>query len=135
METTFCVYGKPEGKARPRVTIHGTYTPKKTKQYEQAVQVEYKRQSGVYFDNKQLTVMIDAYYPIPKNTSKAKRKEMLSGNIRPVTRPDIDNCCKSIMDALNGIAWKDDAQIVTLLARKFYDETPRVEVRISGGGK
>ena len=73
METAFCIYGKPEGKARPRVTIHGTYTPKKTKQYEQTVQVEYKRQSGVYFDNKPLQVEITANFPIPKSTPKNQR--------------------------------------------------------------
>ena len=129
METAFCIYGKPEGKARPRVTIHGTYTPKKTKQYEQTVQVEYKRQSGVYFDNKPLQVEITANFPIPKSTPKNQRIEMLAGHIRPTKKPDCDNIAKAILDALNGQAYRDDAQISALYVRKWYDEKPRAKRR------
>ena len=38
---------------------------------------------------------------------------------------------KIICDALNGIAYRDDAQIVDALVRKFYSDTPRVIVEIS----
>ena len=128
----FTVQGAPQGKARPRVTRHGTYTPAKTKAYEQAVQLAYMMQAqGCTFPaDAALMVVIDAYYPIPKSASKSKRQKMLDGCIRPTVKPDADNVAKAICDALNGEAWRDDAQIVNLIVRKWYSEKPRVDVQI-----
>lgn len=50
--------------------------------------------------------------------------------IRPKVKPDADNVAKAICDALNGQAYRDDAQIAALYVRKWYDEKPRVEVQI-----
>ena len=51
----------------------------------------------------------------------------------PTVRPDLDNYEKSILDALNGVAYKDDAQVVTVLKSKQYteNEEPNVEILIS----
>ncbi len=46
---------------------------------------------------------------------------------------DLDNLVKGVKDALQGVAFEDDCQIVHLTARKICDpEYPRTEVRISG---
>ena len=55
---------------------------------------------------------------------------MLDNKIYPTVKPDTDNIAKSILDALNGIAYKDDKQVVTLSVKKRYDEVPRVSVWI-----
>lgn len=55
---------------------------------------------------------------------------MVSGNIRPTHKPDFDNVTKAVCDALNGIAYSDDSQIVDAMERKFYSEQPRIEVII-----
>ena len=55
---------------------------------------------------------------------------MRAGLILPMTRPDIDNACKSILDALNRIAFYDDAQVVQLTAMKRYSDEPRVVVKL-----
>lgn len=55
---------------------------------------------------------------------------MLSGDIRPTKKPDMDNVIKIIADSLNKIAYRDDTQIVDCQVRKFYSEKPRVEVMI-----
>ena len=55
---------------------------------------------------------------------------MIDRLIRPTRKPDFDNIGKVICDALNGIAYRDDAQIVDALVRKFYSDTPRVIVEI-----
>ena len=131
LSVTFTVKGKPQGKQRPRVTRHGTYTPEKTRNYEKAVQWEYMMQcQGAKFPDLPLMVVIDAYFAIPKATSKEKREAMIAGSIRPTVKPDNDNIAKSICDALNGEAYKDDAQIVSLIVRKWYGEVPRCEVQI-----
>ncbi len=47
------------------------------------------------------------------------------------TRYDLDNAEKQIGDALNGVVWDDDSQIVEWRARKLIDRgRPRVEIRI-----
>lgn len=45
-------------------------------------------------------------------------------------RPDLDNCVKFIMDALNGVFWLDDAQVAQLVVAKGYDEKPRTYIEI-----
>lgn len=57
-------------------------------------------------------------------------QQMLSGELLPTKKPDIDNITKCVLDALNGIAYHDDSQIVRLTVEKFYAQQPRVEVDI-----
>ena len=129
-EIRFVVEGEPEGKARPRVTKHGTYTPKKTKAYEEMVRWSYRQAADGYKfgDIDMLELEIKAYYGIAKSKSKTMRKLMLEGKIRPTKKPDTDNVIKVVADALNQIAYRDDAQIVDTVCRKFFSEHPRVEV-------
>lgn len=128
----FTVPGEPTGKQRPRMTRAGhTYTPEKTVAYENLVKTEYERQSaGLFYAEGPLLMRITCYYAVAKSDSRKKRREKLEGSIRPTKKPDIDNCIKSIADALNGVAYTDDTQIVQVYAEKFYSERPRVEVEI-----
>lgn len=131
MEASFTIHASPTGKARPRVTRYGTYTPKKTKQYEDLVKAEWISQCiGIHFGDKALALSLVAFYPIPKSTSKAKRQKMLTGEIRPKVKPDYDNVAKAVCDALNKIAYNDDAQIVDAHVHKYYADIPMVVVTI-----
>lgn len=51
-------------------------------------------------------------------------------------RADVDNLLKSVLDALNGIAWLDDAQIEEVHVLKVisseHNGEPRVEIDIIG---
>jgi Holliday junction resolvase RusA-like endonuclease len=136
MRTQVCIYGEPQGKGRPRFsTVCGhvkTRTPDQTVFYENLVKTEYRNQSGVRFpDDAMLDVRVMAYYTIPKSISKKKRQAMLDHKVRPTKKPDFDNIGKVICDSLNGIAYRDDAQIVDAQVRKFYSDTPRVVVIIT----
>lgn len=75
-----------------------------------------------------LSVELVANVPIPESWSKAKRRDAAAGVIVPTSRPDIDNYAKGSLDALNGIVWADDAQIVRLQASKVYSDTPGLTV-------
>ena len=55
---------------------------------------------------------------------------MQQGLILPTKKPDTDNIAKAILDALNGLAYYDDAQICQLEVYKFYSDEPRAEVYI-----
>lgn len=123
----------PVTKARPRFTRYGhTYTPKKTADYEKAV-AEYWRQAtkGFQYDREQaLIVNLVFGMPIPKSTSKSKTELMANGTIRPTKKPDVDNLAKAVMDALNGVAWVDDSQVVRVSIFKEYAKEPYVYIYI-----
>lgn len=74
---------------------------------------------------------LNVYVQIPKGTSKKKREQMLLGEIQPITRTgDIDNLFKAVADALNGVAYDDDSQIVEATVRKLYLDEAKAEVTI-----
>lgn len=134
MRINFTVMGEPKGKGRPRFcrnTGHAI-TPKDTVNYETLVKMEYTQACGeqMFPDDAMLDMRIKAYYSIPKSASKKRHAAMLSGDIRPTKKPDMDNVIKIIADSLNKIAYRDDTQIVDCQVRKFYSEKPRVEVMI-----
>lgn len=123
----FIIDGTPQGKGRPRFGNGHAYTPEKTRDYEELVGWEYKRQVNKFYEGA-VAIFIYAYYAVPK--SAKERAKMLSGEIRPQGKPDIDNIAKIICDSLNGIAYKDDAQVVELRVYKYYAETPCVKVLV-----
>lgn len=129
----FTVYGEPCAKGRPRFTKFGkTYTPDKTLRYEDQVRYSYlQTEREKYFDKQQLRMTVKAYFSIPDSKSKRIKEKMLSGEIRPTKKPDFDNVAKIISDSLNGIAYKDDSQIVKGEVEKFYAIEPKVEVEIN----
>ena len=129
MRTVFTVYGKPMGKQRPRVTRYGTFTPPETRAMERAIQATYRLSGGRMMDG-YVCVNVQAYYPIPKSTSKVARLRMEKRIVRPGVKRDIDNVVKLVMDALNGVAYKDDSSVVMLGAAKYYSEDPCVVVEV-----
>jgi Holliday junction resolvase RusA-like endonuclease len=70
------------------------------------------------------------FMKIPKSTSKKKKAEMISGEIKHIKLPDVDNLYKAVSDAMNEVVYKDDSQIWNMHAIKQYDENPRIEVVI-----
>lgn len=129
----FEVIGDIQGKARPRMNTKArkTYTPTKTKLYEfnlrQWFLINYPNFRPI---EGRIKVSIIAYFEIPKSTSKIKEAEMLINNISPTKKPDIDNIVKIVLDAMNKFAYKDDTQVVKLIAEKKYASTPKVVVKI-----
>lgn len=120
----FTVPGEPKGKARPRITRYGNYTPQKTKDYEALVAQAYlavasdKDKRAIWDDD--LCINIVARFGVPKSASKAVKKAIYDKQVIPTKKPDIDNIAKIIMDGLNGTAYKDDKQICELRVTKEY---------------
>ena len=113
---SFTVPGQPVPKARARVTKRGhAFTPPKTKAYSDLVGALCKAaawQTGPLNGPVALSVnfIVKAPIRLPKDRSL------------PTTKPDIDNLIKAVMDGMNGIAWHDDAQVVSISATKAYGE-------------
>lgn len=125
----FTVPGKPQGKARARTTRTGhTYTPEKTVLYENLVKACYMEMTPrqTWFNGEPLALTIYATFSIPKSKTKKEKQMMLQGYKFPTVKPDADNIAKVICDALNGVAYTDDTQIIELRVIKRYvrEDTP-----------
>lgn len=126
--------GVPVAKGRPRLGRYGTYTPKKTQEYEEYVKMCWvAKYGGIQPSEQPLEVNIVFYMPIPKSYSKKQRAEILNGRLKPTKKPDIDNLIKSVLDALNGLVYADDSQIIKVTAVKRYAETGSTELTIKEG--
>ena len=103
---------KPRSKQRPRSTRSGhTYTPKETREYEKLISELY---TGVAFADGPLEVELI----FDKDKTKIIIKELRPSKNPSKLRGDIDNYAKAILDALNGVAYTDDKQIISLKLRK-----------------
>jgi len=125
---SFTVYIAPVAKARPRVSMRNgrafAYTPKKSADYESTI--------AAHCPNSPLQgpIALDLQFgiPIPASWSKRKKADAVANIVRPTSRPDIDNYIKAVMDAVNGLAYHDDAQVVSLFAKLVYSESPHVHL-------
>lgn len=128
------VEGEPQGKGRPRFSTRNgfatAYTPKKTSDYEKLIAHEYIRSADCEMFLGEVSVEINAYFDIPKSTTKKKRKQIIEENLMPQKKPDIDNIAKIVLDALNGVGWQDDKQVVQLTTTKYYAHNDRAGVEI-----
>ena len=125
----FVVEGKPVGKGRPRLAKYGVYTPTKTINYEYLVKFSYLQITNEKIIDGAIKIEIWAYFEPNKSDSQKKQKELIG---KPYNKkPDIDNIAKSILDGLNGIAYKDDNQITELILHKLYDNHARAEIEIT----
>ncbi len=128
---SFTIPGEPKSKLRHRTTKTGfTYNPQQNVEYENWVKQCYYIEHKQKMLTGQIKATVEAYFTIPKSTSKKKRKLMIEEKIRPTKKPDTDNIAKIVLDSLNTLAFDDDKQIVDLRVLKFYSEEPRVEVTL-----
>lgn len=125
----FTIPGPPRGKGRPKFARMAgfvrAYTDAKTASYENLVAIaaaEAHRGRPV-LDG---PLRVEILFVLPRPKSLAKKPRAL-----PITRPDVDNLQKAVLDGANQAGvWRDDAQVVDVHARKVYG-TPRCEVTIT----
>ena len=132
---TLVIEGTAVPKQRPRMSGRVAYTPKKTRDYEervrQAFRSSYRGQVPAFYKGVPVKACIEIVQSIPKSWSNTKTIKAERGEIAPVSRNgDIDNIAKSILDALNTLAYEDDAQVTTLIISKRYGADPYAAVRI-----
>lgn len=141
-EIRFTVPGEPVGKGRHRsvtrkrrdasgkmTTYVAHITPEKTEEYELRVKsatrlavAEYEAILGPVMLELKIYVGIAASWP------KKKRQMALDGDMYPTKKPDSSNILKAIEDAMNEVAYGDDAQITDHHIKRRFSETPRVEI-------
>jgi Holliday junction resolvase RusA-like endonuclease len=111
---------EPSPKERPRMnrTSGNAYTPAKTKRAQALIGFhvrQWMREHKKEMSEKALMATLGFWFQCPEG--KNHKDEHTTG-------PDVDNCCKLVLDALNLVAYKDDAQIVHLSAHKGYWKMP-----------
>lgn len=129
------VAGEPVAKARPRVkTFNGrtwAYTPRKTEVAEKAIRTMAKIEMGLRAPTDgPVRITYTAILPIPASWSRVKREAAASGRLLPTGKPDTENLLKTPMDALTGVAYRDDAQVVSIVAAKRYGTNVGIELEV-----
>jgi Holliday junction resolvase RusA-like endonuclease len=122
---------QPVPQSRPRFTAQGhPYTDTRTRQSEWRLR-QYVSDRCFRKTEAPISLAVTVYLSPPKMPKK------WIGKKHPSKRPDLSNFIKSVEDALTGVVWRDDAQIVEMHARKQYAwDTPpgwHIEVRELGG--
>ena len=125
---------KAIGKGRPRFNFYTkkTYTPEKTRLYEQRIREEFWKKYSLdnCYQTEPIECKIRALYSVPKSYSKKKKAELIGTPYNH--KPDCDNIAKAILDALNMLAYRDDTQITKLSVEKFYtDGDDLIEIQIN----
>ena len=132
-DLTITIPGKPIAKKRPRFARRGkfvtTYNCQETEEGRFMFSIMAQLPEG--WQPIQGPVRLEALFmmPIPCSSNK-KRLDMALGNIRHTKKPDTDNLLKFVKDCANGIIWKDDSQVYSIYATKFYAETPGTTITI-----
>lgn len=130
---TFKLDADPVGKQRARYARRGnfvqTYTPDKTRNYEALIKEAATEAMG---SSEPLETPVNLYLyiraPIPKSYSKQKVADCLNGFEKPIKKPDASNVLKSVEDAMNGVVYKDDCQIVNFHVSKVYSSQSGIDV-------
>jgi Holliday junction resolvase RusA-like endonuclease len=133
MKYSFEIKERAIGKQRPRYSrkLGKMYTPTKTSTFEEKVKWAFKSKYnidiGINMNPFKAKIIIQSK---PAESLGRKAKEELIKNIWDLRKPDIDNITKAILDALNGLPYKDDNQVVMLYAEKKYGEENKICVEL-----
>lgn len=129
---------EPCAQGRPRFSTAGgfvrAYDPAKSRNYKAYVKAvcadAAEKQGWLFNTDLPLEVEIIAGLSIPSSKSKKWKLAAANGVEKPTKKPDADNIAKTITDALSGVIYKDDKQIVSLTVIKRYAEEPGVKVTV-----
>ena len=130
MTVSFSIPGDPQGWQRTRTSGGMHFTAPETRAYQNSIRWLAKA-AGARPIEGPVSVHVVAHYRIPESATKKRKAAMLAGEEYPTKKPDIDNVVKNVLDALNGMAWRDDAQVVSLTVSKVWSDEPRTEVAVA----
>lgn len=136
MNLNFTVPGTPIAKGRPRFSTYRgkvrTYTPDATVSAENFIRMCARTEMRGKIEQiaGPISMGVTFLFEPPAGWSKSKRERAIIGAAPHVARPDIDNLVKLVKDALNGLAYHDDAQICRINASKSYAEKAETIIHI-----
>ena len=129
------ITGHPVPQGRPRAAVisgHAVlYKPKQSRQWENdARQVARQKMGSRTPLTGCLSLEMGVSLTPPQSWPSWKYEAAIEGKIRPTGRPDVSNYLKAAEDALNGVVWIDDSQVVSITVHKVYGQTPGVRLTV-----
>lgn len=112
----------PVAKGRPRMTRSGhAYTPQKTRDAEARIKemLEFSLNNMPPLEGP-LYVKIDCTFKKPKSNKTTHH----------IQKPDAENISKLVNDAMNGLVYFDDSQIVHLEVTKKWGDCGGIDIRV-----
>ncbi|MCX8022785.1 MAG: RusA family crossover junction endodeoxyribonuclease [Syntrophorhabdaceae bacterium] len=125
----FLIFGDPRPQGRPRFfkrgNFVGVYDPKKSREYKQTLAAQIAAQKPRYIADGAICLELEFIFARPKSLPKRIYDH--------TKKPDLDNLIKAFLDSATGVIWRDDTQIVCIMARKDYGDVPCIKVKVRDG--
>jgi Holliday junction resolvase RusA-like endonuclease len=127
---TIQIKDTPLPKGRARFGAHGNvYTPASTRAYEQSIGWTAKhsmRGQQPFIGPVKIDILFEL--PVPKSWLKPRRGLAVQHQQYAISKPDIDNLVKAVLDGINKVVVNDDCQIVQLIAKKIFSAIPCITI-------
>jgi len=125
--------GPITGKGRPRFDGRNgrAYTPQKTVSAESRLAYAMAQRWTCSPLDEAVALKVEIKVQVPRSKSKKWQASALVGDVLPLTKPDLDNTLKLILDAGNKILWCDDSRIVQVEIRRRYSEQPGLLIEVT----
>src|ERR1039458_776975 len=124
---SFTVLGTPVAQGSMKRTRHGGMTHSNLK-------LKWWRQDVGWAANAAGAVLDEASNHTPVRLEAdfffERPKSVPASRTFPTVPPDCDKLLRAIGDALSGVLWVDEAQLVEVTGRKFYGSPARCEIRV-----
>lgn len=135
-EIKFTIDGPVQAQQRPRFARRGqrvqTYDAKESRTYKAHVTRTASHYAPGELIDSAIELHVVIYRPLTSDIkrSKVQTAKALTGERKPIKKPDIENLVKGIMDGCTGVLWVDDSLVTKLVAEKVYGEEERAVVTI-----
>ena len=131
MYCQFTVEGEPRGKARPRSGRYSVYDPPQNREWEKKIRDAYLEARGMADPTDEpVWVVVKAIFSIPQWAKRKKLPDKIQLGDVYQGKPDCDNIVKSVLDALNKVAYIDDKQVYYESCERMYGAQPKLCVTI-----
>ena len=119
------IAGEPKAQQRPRFSARTghvkAYDPSESRDAKALIGMMAREQMGDSPPMEgDLLLQLTVRRNPPQSWSNKKRKALLGKGIRQ--KPDLDNYIKLVLDALNGVVFKDDKEVTVIIARKLWTD-------------
>lgn len=135
---TFFVFADPVAQPRVKAVNRGgftrVYTPSTANKYKEVIR--WHAVGHWMRPPSQLPIALELQFLFARPKSMVWKKRAMPRTLH-TTKPDVDNLCKAVMDALSGIIFEDDRQVAKLVVSKGYcagHEEPHTVIKISEVG-
>lgn len=120
---------KAQGRARAFAFKRGDqtrvrmYAPETSRDWKRTVTAQVLERYGHEREPLAGPITLDLAFGLLRPKSLPKRV------LHHVKKPDVDNLAKAVKDAMKGIVYRDDSQVVSLHVAKGYSATPGVRIQ------